>query len=152
MKNLKFFYLAILAMGFFTFSSCGDDEGTTTPSGPSFTITDVTLDASGRANDAEIVAKVMLKNNTDAVLDLEWERTNENVPMGWATAICDHNLCYPPDVDSRALQLNANQEIELKFNFYPDNNTGNGSADLTLYEAADKAGTSVTKSFTGTAN
>ena len=154
MKNFKLFVLAILSIGLFAIASCGtDDEGDpVAPTGPSFTITDITLAATGRVTDTEVVGKVKIVNNTDAVLELMWERADVTVPSGWTTAICDHNLCYGAGIGTRELQLTANQEIELKLNFYPGGNGGSGSTDLTIYEASDKAGTSITKSFVCTVN
>jgi hypothetical protein len=148
MKKFKFLALAIFAVVALTISSCSPDD---TPAEPSFTVTEVNYTILGAASDAELNAIVTVKNTSDEEITLYWVRQNVTVPTGWATAICDHNLCYPENVAEHDLILTAGQEIELKGVFYPNNVDGTGSYDLLIYDTVDRANTEATYSFSATA-
>ena len=148
MKNFKFLALAMFAVVALSFSSCTTDD---TPAEPSFTVTEINYTVSGNVSLSELNAKITVKNTSDATVTLYWVRQNVIVPTGWGTAICDHNLCYPENVNEHDLVLTAGQEIELKGVFYPNGTDGTGTYDLLMYDTADQANTEQTYSFSATA-
>lgn len=154
MKNLRLLAALVILAVSMTVYSCGDDtdDGTSEPAGPSFSVTEVDMEPVGSINDVEINGKIKVKNTSDAQINLYWIRNNITVPTGWETALCDHELCYPTSVVERDLILDVDQEVELKLVFRPDGNRGPGSADIVLYDKADRAGSEKTYSFTATTN
>jgi hypothetical protein len=150
MKNFKLLAAILLLVGSVTIYSCGDDTPVAT--GPSFSVTEVEMNPTGTITDVDINGKVKIKNTSDAQINLYWVRNNINVPNNWLTAFCDHVLCYPVATIEGDIILEAGQEEELKLVFRPDGNRGTGSADLVLYDKADQAGSTVTHTFTATAN
>lgn len=63
-----------------------------------------------------------------------WERQNENVPSGWATAICDKNLCWGSGISTKEFTMVANEKADLYGHFYTDGNRGTASFTLIVYE------------------
>ena len=152
MKNFKLLAAILVLAVSMTIYSCDPDTTDDTPSGPSFTITEVDMAPSDVASAPEINGKIKVKNNTGEQINLYWIRNNVSVPTGWEATVCDHELCNPVSTTERDLILNADQEIELKLTFYANGTRGSGSADLVIYDKADEAGTTATYTFNATAN
>ncbi|MFK7947325.1 MAG: hypothetical protein AB8G11_07045 [Saprospiraceae bacterium] len=150
MKNLKLLSLTVLAIVAFMISSCDPDEPEEVYVVP-FTISDIVTDASGSANDNEIVTTFKVTNNTGEALTLRWVRDNVSFPTGWESAICDHLLCYDRELSENNLELDANATVEIKFNFYPESVDGTGTVDLEVYDPVNRTESTETISFSATA-
>lgn len=152
MKNFKLLTAVLVLAVSMTIYSCDPDTTDDTPTGPSFTVTEVDMTPTGNSSDVELNGKMKVKNTSEEQVNLYWVRNNITVPATWETALCDHELCYPVATVERDLILEAGQEVELKLVFRPAGERGTGSADLVLYDKADQAGTTVTHTFTATAD
>ncbi len=146
MKSLKLLSLALFAVITFSISSCTPDD-----TEPKFTVTEINFSVSGNVTDSELNAKVHVTNTSDETITLHWIRQNVITPTGWKTTVCDHNQCYPETTNEQDLVLTAGEEIELKFAFYPEGIEGTGTADLVIYDKADRTNTEGTFNFSGTA-
>lgn len=123
MKHL----LAVLLPISMFFASC---DKTTEPEPEKFTISSPDA-VTGAARDADIEAHAMLKNITSETITIRWTKTDDNLVSGWETAVCDI-LCYPPIELTRTYELTPNQEVDLKFHFYPNEMPGVGSSKLKI--------------------
>lgn len=151
MKSINLFFFAIISLLIIT--AC-DEVGPVVniPPPVSFSVDAINVAPTGSATDSEIVGKISVKNETSEPLNLMWQKEDIGLPSGWQTAICDHMLCYGTHIVERPLMLEANQEIEIKFNFYPNRRRGQGSSRLSIYVAEDQENTIQTTTFSAEAN
>jgi len=54
-----------------------------------------------------------------------WERTNISLPSGWASAVCDNNLCYLPTVNTEEFNMTGGDTTDLILHIYPGGTPGN---------------------------
>lgn len=149
MKNFKLLSLAFIAIVALTVSSCNEDPGEvySTP----FTITEINYSVEGNASTTDLLSKFTVANTTAEAITLRWVRQNVSVPTEWGTAICDHNLCWDRTVSEQDLEIPANDEVEIKFTFYPENTSGSGTAELVLYDKANQSESTQTLTLSATA-
>ena len=93
----------------------------------------------------DVVGKSMVKNTSARPSVFIWEREVLNITEGWATAVCDLNACYPPNVNSAEFNLDANEEGILDVHVYPDGIEGSATIRV---KVSDKANPEV--NFTAT--
>lgn len=106
---------------------------------------------SGLPTDLFIKIESMVTNNTNAMMDVRWERYNVQLPTAWDNAVCDKNGCYAPSVDTETFSINPGEMSILSIWFVPSSTAGTGTVDLRVYNVADSASTVITTSFTATA-
>lgn len=103
----------------------------------------------GRSSE-EITASVLLKNNSNQIMELRWERVRSNLPSGWDAIICDKQ-CYSTLVDSRTFSLAPGESIsDFRVSFRPNGVEGIGNVDVKIYEVK-KTTNNVTLNFSGSA-
>ncbi len=76
-----------------------------------------------------ITIKGMLKNNSSADVELDIIRMNNNLPMGWQSALCT-DICLPPWADSSYVYLYPGDSIPFNFYFYTDTTPSTGNARI----------------------
>ena len=98
--------------------------------------TDTTL--YGSHTDSDFSGLIHLKNNASSSLILKWKRTENNLPTGWKTSICDPASCKTPEVDSAEFLLPVNgQSNYINIHFYPDNVEGIGTTKIRVENTTD---------------
>jgi hypothetical protein len=104
-----------------------------------FTIVDASNDTTfGPQNKLDL--PVYSKFNSTVAEDYVWERVENSVPQGWATAICDKYSCYDTSVNSAEFDTDADETFDMIVHFYPDNNCGIGQVVLKVYPKGNEAG------------
>lgn len=77
---------------------------------PSIVSKQVVIDQNDR--NYEDVSKVTVRNTTDRILQLRWDRVVINMPDGWEVNVCENLVSYPPFRKANAA-ANAPAPIEL---------------------------------------
>jgi hypothetical protein len=70
----------------------------------------------------QVTAKSLITNNSNDSL-FQFERITFN-NCDFETAVCDQNLCYPPDTSIQNFKFSSGTNFDMKVNFYPYNNDG----------------------------
>lgn len=91
---------------------------------PSFHSTADLQDASTNPGDVLVHAQVVVSNNTSGIRTYVWERTVNNLPEGWNSAVCDTNQCYLSFVSSREFDLGPGAKGRMDVHVYPGGNPG----------------------------
>lgn len=86
------------------------------------------------ANDISAYGYVI--NHASEGRNIVWERTEVSLPDGWATAICDVNLCYTPNVSSMSYMQAAGDTSAVILHVYPNGGPG-GSVDESMAGTAE---------------
>ena len=93
--------------------------------------------ALGSKDEASIIAKSTVKNESDSKKTIVWERTVHSISEGWETAVCDKNVCYNTNIDSFDFELDPGEEGTLNVYGYPNGVEGMVSVSVKLTDAAD---------------
>lgn len=81
---------------------------------------------------------INLINNTSGNLSLKWKRTENSLPTGWVTSICDPTSCKPPESDSSNFTLpKTGTSNYINVHFYPDNVQGLGTTKVRVENVND---------------
>lgn len=70
----------------------------------------------------QVTAKSLITNNSSDSM-FQFERITFN-SCDFETAVCDQNLCYPPDTSIQNFKFSSGTNFDMKVNFYPYNNDG----------------------------
>ncbi len=120
--------------------------------GQDLTIAPSPASSTGSPTDPYIKVFSNVTNNTNAAMDVTWERYNVQAPTEWTTSVCDKNFCYADFQSSETFSLGAGETENLDIWFLPDNVVGVGTAEIRIYNAADSANTVVSNTYTATAS
>lgn len=74
----------------------------------------------------DVVNKGFTTNMLSDTNALKWTKTELSMPDGWASAICDKNLCYLDFVRSQEFELFPNEVGRLDLHLYTYSNPGHG--------------------------
>lgn len=104
---------------------------------PSIVSKQVTIDLNDR--NYEDVSKVTVRNTTDRILQLRWDRVVIQMPEGWEVNVCENLVSYPPFRKNTGV-ANAPAPIELApgetFDLYltvkPFGNNGEATIEVPL--------------------
>lgn len=105
----------------------------------------------GLPSDLFIKIESFVTNNTNAVMDIRWERYNVQIPAVWDNAVCDKNACYASTVDTETFSINPGEMSIMSIWFIPSSTIGSGSVDLRIYNVADSANTVISNTYTAIA-
>ena len=105
------------------------------------------IDATGNAWDLKKL-QTALNHSGGSTINVAWERVLEDIPEGWATAICDPNQCYSPFSDEPLgpgsvlipFPMTAGQTITgdaFYVQFQPNGVAGSGTVRLKVYEVGN---------------
>jgi hypothetical protein len=92
----------------------------------------------GSRQDSDFGGNIGLVNNTAGTVALKWIRTENDLPAGWVTSICDPTSCKPPESDSSNFNLpmtGASNYINI--HFYPDGIEGIGTTKIRVEDPSD---------------
>jgi hypothetical protein len=78
----------------------------------------------------DVVGKSIVKNTSSRGSIFVWEREILSITEGWATAVCDLNACYPPNVNTAEFNLDAGAEGILDVHVYPDGIEGSATISV----------------------
>lgn len=92
--------------------------------------------ARGFYDDFDLELHVYFVNKSDDTAFI-WRRYEVSTPSGFLTAVCDNNLCWPPDTSSKPFTLQKNDSFQMLAHFYPENNCGKGSFKVYVYPQSD---------------
>lgn len=106
------------------------------------TIEPSSLQVSFLASDYSAEAVSYVQNNSGVVKTLRWIRIVESEPTGWATTVCDKNLCYSPQTSSEDFTLGVDSVGLMKLNIFPNNVDGQAKYQIIIYDVNDSANTS----------
>ncbi len=67
----------------------------------------------------------MLENNSDAGVEIEVKRLQENLPPGWQSSMCI-DICLPTDVDETTVYLDPGAQQPYTMYFYTNQNPSSG--------------------------
>ena len=108
----------------------------------------------GHPDSTEIKGGIQIHNIGGQFLDMAWERTSQNLPVGWLASICDGVACRPPSVNFALFELDTvtNSHInKIWMYYYPDSISGSATTTLTLW-SVDEPNDTLTLYFECTAS
>lgn len=114
-----------------------------------YTVQNDSMVGSGPSN-TTITLYNFVNNNLSSSIRLAWVRT-QDLPTGWASAVCDNEQCYTEEVDSAEYSIPANEPGDLIVYFYPNDITGTGSVSVQVYTAGGNPQDGITVVFTANA-
>ncbi len=106
-----------------------------------FTISPSPVQVTGDVSTFRTEAPSTVTNNTDEVLNLRWERIEEDVPAEWNTAICDNILCWAPTKSVSDYTIQPNEEARMKPEFRSNGVAGVGTIRMLIYDPLDSLNT-----------
>lgn len=110
-----------------------------------------TILVNGPATEFELVAYAQLQNSAENPVALRWVKMVKNLPTGWASSVCDVNLCYPDNVDSADFNLGARGIGNIDGHFYPGGVVGSGVLQVRIFEVGNPSN-QVTLTFLASSN
>lgn len=101
----------------------------------------------------EIVAHSFIKNNSDEAIEVKWERTKNEIPVGWNSLVCDPNNCWAPHIfkNPDPLVIPANGEMLLDVHFQPFEIEGTGLVEICVWAVADSANVNIKMTYSADA-
>jgi len=99
------------------------------------------------SSEVDVVAKGMLKNDSDDTLTVMWKRNIIELTEGWATAVCDKNLCYIPSFGETSEETGTNlillpgEESNFDIHVYPNGTEGAAIVELTATDVNNSENT-----------
>lgn len=107
-------------------------------------------------NAPELVIHAKVKNNSTKIKDFNWERTENCLPAGWISLICDKNVCYGSATNASPISftLDPGEEGTFDIHIKAAANDGGGHLQFKITEVADATNTTtaVVKVNTGCAS
>jgi len=91
----------------------------------------------GNPNDNFIVLTGNVTNSSGATMTVLWERDELDMATGWASQICDVNLCFLEWIGSQSFDINAGETLPLRAYFKPYGNVGCSKLKLSLNDQAN---------------
>lgn len=91
------------------------------------------------ADQFEGVGYATITNQTEDTLTLVWERNVLDITDGWASAICDRNLCHFPSVGSEVFEAPPNEALRLDVHVYPQGVAGSAVVEVKVYDQNDES-------------
>jgi len=135
----KIFLIATTLM--FLFSACEQEPGIT----PTETAVTVSLSQTSSSNTGlstvDEVVSITVSNNSTKDATISWNRTETQSVTGW-TYMVNGNAD-----SSGTLSILAGASTTISFLINPNDSIGNGTGDLTFYDAIDSSTTSQTFSY-----
>lgn len=110
-----------------------------------------TILVNGPATEFELVAYAQVQNSAENPVSLRWVKVVKNLPTGWASSVCDVNLCYPDNVDSADFNLGARGIGNVDGHFYPGGVVGAGVLQVRVFEVGNPSN-QVTLTFLASSN
>lgn len=95
----------------------------------------------GFPSDFLITCDNHVTNQSGTTLNIKWVRTEESLPAGWSTTVCDKNTCYSSSTNIQTYTSNNNDKDLLKVNFAPAGTEGTGVVRLNVFSTSDSANT-----------
>lgn len=136
MKNLLLFVFLLSVSFTNAFCQAFIIEPTTSP-----------IVVNGYADEADIVADVVISNNTGQNMTFKWTRTINNIPSGWESLVCDNITCWSPTKSSNFYDLGPGENTIMNVHFKPYNTAGIGNVEIVIYAAEDSAATRTVLSY-----
>ena len=92
----------------------------------------------GVHTESDFGGNIGLVNNTAGTVALKWIRTENDLPTGWVTSICDPTSCKPPESDSSNFNLpRTGTSNYINIHFYPDGIEGIGTTKIRVEDPND---------------
>jgi hypothetical protein len=91
----------------------------------------------GPQNEFEIVAKVMVTNNSANTSTFTWLRNEDNLVEGWTSSVCDKTMCWFASVSSKSFELTPGESSILDLHVNPLDICGEGYGLITLTDDND---------------
>jgi len=82
-------------------------------------------------------------NSGNIPIRARWIREVNDLPAGWASAVCDTNQCYVPTVDSAEFTIPANSDSPIIPHIYPDGSAGNAQVTIRVVDRDDRRNNAV---------
>lgn len=98
----------------------------------SFLFSDSILDATGVVLQ-QVSGKINVVNNADKDITLIIKRILNNIPSGWASALCEVN-CLSTVSDSMKINFSKGAVKNISVKFYTNNDVDSGKVTLQIYE------------------
>lgn len=95
----------------------------------------------GYADEADIVADVVISNNTGQAINFKWVRTVNTLPENWESLVCDNVTCWSPAKSSNFYELGAGENTIMNLHFKPYNTPGIGNVEVVVFAVEDSAAT-----------
>lgn len=90
------------------------------------------------ADAVDVPSQVMLTNETDRTLRLQWQRDLSNLPADWQGWVCDPNRCYTTftarNPDAAPVVLLPGESVPFSAHIRPNEVDGLGAFRVKLYE------------------
>ena len=82
-------------------------------------------------------------NSGNLPIRARWIREVNDLPAGWASAICDTNQCYLPRIDSAEFTIPANSDSPITPHIYPDGTPGDAQITVRIVDIDDRRNNAV---------
>jgi outer membrane lipoprotein-sorting protein len=89
------------------------------------------------AADADVPAYSDMTNEASETRTYRWVRTNLSISDGWESAVCDKNLCWFPNVDTKEVTFEAGEENTMDVHIYPNGVEGSAIVQIVITDVAD---------------
>ncbi len=83
----------------------------------------------------EIVCHSDVINLTTDSVFLTWCRTQNILPEGWSSLVCDKNNCWGPSTDTKDFSMAAGEVNTMDVHFNTGFSTGSGFVEITIKDA-----------------
>lgn len=124
----------------------------TTAQAQQISFADDTVSVTGFSSDYELVANNDVNNLTNNDLTIVWKRITNTLSSNWTSSVCDKIACWNVAVETKSFVLPANRSENLDVHFFPDNNLGNGFAQLIAYVQGDSLNTVISSVYKANAS
>ncbi len=104
------------------------------------------LHADGNTSQLDIIIDNQITNDLGMLDSIRWIRT-QYLPAGWQTLVCDPVICYGPNTNSMAFDLDDQETGPIIIHYKPNGIVGEGLMDLLLYAYSDSANTAIHAMF-----
>ncbi|MGB1242737.1 MAG: T9SS type A sorting domain-containing protein [Chitinophagales bacterium] len=97
----------------------------------------------------DIIGYSFIQNNTNEDIEVNWQRTRNDIPEGWNNLICDPVNCWAPFVSGnpQPLVIPANGTMLLNSYFQPNEIEGSGIVEICVWAIADSANVNVKMTY-----
>ena len=123
MKNFYSLICLFIAFGF-------------TLNAQTFSVADTIKNCVGYHTGTDVYGTIRVYNNNTSGRQMKWRKHSVNIPSGWTISFCDPKECHPVGVDSAKFVLNVNTNMNdiVNCHFMHGGITGNGSAQMFLWD------------------
>ena len=107
-----------------------------------------TVEAEGPSHGMPLLSSYLYNNSSSAV-NLQWERTVNDIPSGWASLVCIYTTCYDANTSSAPFDdpLAPGDSAYVSGYFETNDIYGSGHFRVVIWDASDSANTSAAIDF-----